>query len=470
MHKSRLLLRWTIVLMTGIVVALIPPPDGVSRQAWTLLAIFVATIVGSIVQPLTGSAIVLLGVVATALFGALPIETALSGYADKYVWLVLAAFFISRAMIKTGLGHRIALIFVRLIGRRTLGLGYSLIITDFILASAIPSTGARSGGIILPIARSVAETYDSRPDDGTAGRLGTFLMNLLYQCEVILCATFLTGQASNAMIKSLAAEQAQIDLNYSVWFISAIVPSIASLIAIPLFIYRFYPPEIKETPNAVIFANTELEKLGPITRAEKILLAVFILIVALWVTAPFHGIDSTVVALVGIAILLVTRILSWDDLINERHAWEVFIWYGGLVMMAAALGKTSITSLFAEGVAGITGGWAWGTALAILALVYFYAHYGFASITAHVSAMFIPFLLVTLAVGAPVALTVLILAYLSNLSAGLTHYGTTPGPIYFGLGYVTQRNWWTIGFFASLINILIWSLIGPLWWKLLGWW
>jgi DASS family divalent anion:Na+ symporter len=252
-------------------------------------------------------------------------------------------------------------------------------------------------------------------------------MNLLYQCEVILCATFLTGQASNAIIKSFAAKHAQVDLTYSVWFISAIVPSIVSLIAVPLFIYRFYPPEIKETPNAVIFANTELEKLGPITHAEKILLAVFILIVVLWVTAPFHGIDSTVIALVGIAILLITRILTWDDLINERHAWEVFIWYGGLVMMAAAIGETSITKLFAEAVAGMTSGWAWGTALAILALVYFYAHYGFASITAHVSAMFIPFLAVTLAVGAPVGLTVLLLAYLSNLSAGLTHYGTTPG-------------------------------------------
>ena len=137
-----------------------------------------------------------------------PIEKALSGYADKFVWLVLAAFFISRAMIKTGLGHRIALIFVRLMGRKTIGLGYSLVFTDFILASFIPSTGARSGGIILPIARSVTETYDSRPEDGTEARLGTFLMTMLYQCEVILCATFLTGQASNVIIAGFARQQA----------------------------------------------------------------------------------------------------------------------------------------------------------------------------------------------------------------------------------------------------------------------
>jgi divalent anion:Na+ symporter, DASS family len=464
------LVKWLIVLAVGVGIALIPPPDGVSREAWTLLAVFVATIVGSIVQPLTGAAMVLLGVVALAVLRAVPIEKALSGYADKFVWMVLAAFFISRAMIKTGLGQRIALLLVRLIGKKTLGLGYSLVVTDFILASFIPSTGARSGGIILPIARSVTETYDSRPDDGTAGKLGTFLMTMLYQCEVILCATFLTGQASNVIIAGFAAQHAGIDLNYSIWFISAIPASLISLVVVPLMIYRFFPPEVKETPDAVRFAHRELEKLGPVKLSEKILLVVFVGVVALWITARFHGIDSSVIALLGISALLVTGVLAWRDLMDETHAWEVFIWYGGLVMMAGALGETAIPKLFAESVGSVTAGWSWPLALAVLALVFFYAHYGFASITAHVTAMFIPFLAVTVAVGAPAGLTVLILTYFANLSAGLTHYGTTPAPVYFGLGYVTQKRWWTVGLIASIINIVIWSVVGPLWWKALGWW
>ncbi|NOT49480.1 MAG: DASS family sodium-coupled anion symporter [Acidobacteria bacterium] len=462
--------KWLIVLGSGLVIALIPPPEGVPREAWTLLAIFIATIVGSIVQPLTGSAMVFLGVVVLAISRAVPIERALSGYADKYVWLVLAAFFISRAMIKTGLGHRIALIFIRLIGRKTIGLGYSLVITDFILASFVPSTGARSGGIILPIARSVTETYDSRPEDGTAERLGTFLMTMLYQCEVILCATFLTGQASNVIIRNLVAENSGIDLNYSIWFVSAIVPSLISLIVIPLMIYRFFPPEVRETPNAVAFAHSELEKLGALSRAEKILLGVFAIVVALWITTIWHGIDSTVIALAGIAILLVTRVLDWRDLMAETNAWEVFIWYGGLVMMAGELGKTNIPTIFAGTVAAATGNLSWPLALGLIALVFFYAHYAFASITAHVMAMLVPFLLVTVAIGAPAGLTVLMLAYFANLSAGLTHYGTTPAPVYFGLGYVTQKRWWTVGLIASIINIAIWTTVGSAWWKFLGWW
>ena len=462
--------KWLIVLGCLALVYLLVPSSAAPFEHRALLAIFIATIVGSIVQPLTGSAMVLLGVVALALVRSVSIEKALSGYSDKFVWLVLAAFFISRAMIKTGLGHRIALIFVRLMGKKTLGLGYSLVFTDFILASFIPSSGARSGGIILPIARSVTETYDSRPEDGTENRLGTFLMSMLYQCEAILCATFLTGQASNVIIAGFARQHANIDLNYSIWFISAIIPALISLAVIPIVIYRLFPPEVKETPNAVSFAHEELLKIGPLNRHEKILLVVFIAVVILWITAKYHGIDSTVIALVGISSLLVSGVLEWRDLIDETHAWEVFIWYGGLVMMATALGETELPKLFAGGIASVTGGMSWPVALAVLALVFFYAHYAFASITAHVTAMFIPFLAVTVAVGAPAGLTVLLLTYFANLSAGLTHYGTTPAPIYFGLGYVTQRRWWTIGLIASILNIVIWSTVGLGWWKILGWW
>jgi hypothetical protein len=113
----------------------------------------------------------------------------------------------------------------------------------------------------------------------------------------------------------------------------------------------------------------------------------------LWGTTNWlHAIDYSVVALLGICTLLLTKVLDWDDLMNERAAWDVFIWYGGMVRMAEALGETGITKKFAEVSASFTQGWQWGAALAALALIYFYAHYSFASITAHASAMFIPFL------------------------------------------------------------------------------
>ena len=464
-------IKWLIVLASGTLVTAVPPPNDVTRASWTLLAIFIATIVGSIVQPLRGSAMVLIGIIATVVFGGLKPAEALKGYSEPVVWLVLAAFFLSCGMIKTGLGRRIALMFVRLMGQRTIGLGYALVVTDFVLASMIPSNGARSGGVILPIAQSVSAEYNSHADDGTAGRLGTFLMNLLYQCDVIICATFITGQASNLIIADLVGKNSDVHLTYTGWLAAAIAPAIVSLAVVPLVIYKLFPPEVKETPEAPAFAASELKKLGPMSSNEKIMLSVLILVVAFWVTKDWlHSIDTGIVAMLGICVLLAARVLDWKDLMGEQNAWSVFIWYGGLVNMAAALGGTGITKLFADKMAGLTGGMSWALALAVLLFVYFYSHYFFASITAHVLAMLLPFLAVTIAVGAPVGLAVLMLAYFSNLNASLTHYGTTPAPVYFGTGYVKQGKWWTIGFVVSAINIVIWSTVGVAWWKLLGWW
>jgi DASS family divalent anion:Na+ symporter len=373
-------------------------------------------------------------------------------------------------MIKTGLGRRIALLFIRAIGHRSLGLGYALVGTDFLLAAVIPSNGARSGGIIFPIAKGVAEAYDSKPGP-TAARLGAFLMSFIYQCEVIVCATFLTGQAGNLIIQRLAKQESGIELSYPTWLLGAIVPSLVCLLVTPLLLYRLFPPEVTHTPGAAEFAKSELAKMGPMVWREKVMLCVFAFVALMWATTNrLHSVDYAVVALLGICLLLLTGVLGWEDALAEHAAWDVFIWYGGMVRMAEALGETGITRKFAESAAGFTAGWRWWAALGLLALVYFYAHYAFASISAHALAMYTPFLIVVTLAGAPPFLAVALLAYFSNLSAGLTHYGTTPGPIYFGADYVSQQKWWQLGLIASVPNILIWAAVGMVWWKILGWW
>jgi DASS family divalent anion:Na+ symporter len=372
-------------------------------------------------------------------------------------------------MVNTGLGRRVAFLFIRTLGNRSLGLGYALVCTDMLLAMVIPSNGARAGGVLFPITKSLAEAYDSRPG-ATAARLGAFLICLVYQCEVIICAMFLTGQASNVLIAKFAQEITGKTLSYSQWALAAIVPGIVSLLVVPQLIYRVFPPEIKHTPAAADFARDELKRMGAMSSGEKLMLLTFLLVASLWMTSSLHGIHYAVVALLGICILLLSGVLKWDEMLGEKGAWDVFIWYGGLVRMAEGLGEAGITRQFAEAAASFTAGWSWPPAMAVLLFVYFYAHYGFASITAHVSAMYTPFLVVILAAGAPPYLALFSLAAFSNLNASLTHYGTTPAPIFFGAGYVTQQTWWRLGLLTSLANIPIWVIVGFTWWKILGLW
>ena len=448
---------------------LLPRPASVKPEGWRLLGIFLATVAGLMIRPLPGGAIVLIAITATALLGIMPMSQALGGYANPSVWLVLAAFFVSRALIKTGLARRIALLFVRAFGKSSLGVAYSLILSDVTLASTIPSNAARSGGVILPILRSLAELYGSQPGQ-TAALLGTYLFVAIYQGECIAAAMFFTGQASNPLAANLARKIAHVDVTWASWFVAGIGPGAIGLLVVPWIVSKLLPPQIKHTPEAAEFARRELVSMGPPDRSQRIVLAVFVSTCGLWLTTRWHGLGITEVALLGACSLFVSGILTWEDAISEKPAWDVFIWYGGLTRLGEALNEFGVTEAFAKQIGAYFQDLGWIPLLAVTLVIYFYAHYAFASITAHILSMFPPFLALLVARGAPPGLVVYAFACLSNLSAGLTHYGTTPSPMFYAHGYVSFRDWWRVGFWISLVNLAIWCSAGFLWWRLIGVW
>jgi DASS family divalent anion:Na+ symporter len=450
-------------------VQLLPRPDSIKPQGWRLLGVFLATVIGLMLHPLPGGAIVLIGVTASAVVGALTMGQALGGYGNPTVWLVLAAFFVSRALIKTGLARRIALFFVRIFGKSSLGLSYSLILSDVTLASSIPSNAARAGGVILPILRSLTELYGSEPGP-TAALLGTFLFTAVYQGECIAAAMFYTGQASNPLAANLARSVAHVNVTWESWFVAALVPGAVSILLAPLVLLLLLKPKIRRTPEAAEFARQELEKMGPPDRKQKIVMTVFVSICLLWLTSSRTHLDITAVALSGACALFLSGVLTWNDAVSERAAWDVFIWYGGLVRLGEALGEAGVTTAFAKAIGAYFSGFGWVALLAVTLLIYFYAHYAFASITTHILSMYTPFMALLLLRGAPAGLTVYAFACLANLSAGLTHYGTTPSPMFYAHGYVSFKEWWSTGFLISVLNISIWCSLGFLWWKMLGIW
>lgn len=467
--QRRILGLLCLVAIYIAVQVLIPRPAAVTPAGWRLFGIFAATIFGLVIQPIAGGALVLTAVTLSAIFGGLGIEQALAGYADSSVWLVLAAFFIARALLKTGLARRIALFFVRMFGKSSVGVAYSLSLSDMVLATAIPSNGARSGGVILPIMRSISELYGSHPGP-TAGLMGTFLTTAVYQSICVTTAMFYTGQASNPLAAGIALKQFHYTITWGSWFMAGLVPGLCSLIVLPLLISKLSPPGIRKTPEAAAFARRELEAMGQLRWPEWVTLGVFISVCTLWVTASYNHLEIGVTALLGACVLLLTGVLDWEDVKNEKAAWDIFVWYGGLLRLGKALGEVGVTTAFAQNVGAHFSGAGWFVLFGGALLVYFYAHYGFASITAHLLAMFAPFAAVLVGKGAPIGLIMYSFAIFANFAAGLTHYGTTPSPMFYATDYVPFGKWWGIGFLMSLVNLLIWTTIGFAWWKYLGIW
>lgn len=435
-----------------------------------LFAIFVATIVGIILKPLPMGAVAMIGIGCTAFTGTLAIADSLSGFADVVIWLIVIAFMISRGFIKTGLGARVAYKFMALLGKRTLGLSYGLAATDLVLSPAMPSNTARAGGIIMPIMSSIARAYGSRPGDGTERKIGAFLTLTAYQVTIVTSAMFLTAMAANPLAQKLAGDL-KVTITWTGWMVAAIVPGLISLLVVPFIIYKLFPPEIKETPEAVEIAKSKLRELGPMKQAEWMMLGVLVILLTLWIFAKQLGdLNATTAALVGLALLLLLGVLTWDDVKNETGAWDTLVWFAALVMMAGFLNKIGMIPWFSKSIGGTMAGKGWVVGFLVLALAYFYSHYFFASNTAHVASMYAAFLGVSIALGAPPILAALVLAFFSNLFAGMTHYGTGPAPVLFGTGYVEVGAWWRYGLLLSVVNIVIWVGIGGIWWKFLNLW
>jgi len=458
-----------LLVLYLVIAYLIPAPATITPQGWRQTAIFICVIAGMVTDPIPASALVLMGLTAMAANGT-AMRAVLGGYAEPSVWLVLVAMLIAKMMLDCGLARRIALLFVRAVGKTSLGIAYALQMTDVTLASGVPSITARSAGMVLPVGRSIAELFQSRPDDGTRHRLGAFLVAAMYQGSAVACAMFITGQASNLLGASLAMKLTGVQVTAPSWFMAAIVPGLLSCLVVPWITFRVLRPEVTHTPEAPTFARSELVKMGPLSRSEWITLLVFAGVGLTWLTTVWHGLDVTMVALIGLGVLLATGTMTWQSASSERSAWDVFVWYGGMLRMGELLNDTGSTRVLAEHVAAMFVGIPWIVVLIAILIIFFYTHYFFASITAHVLAMFPPFVAVLIGIGVPAKLAVYSLMCLANLTAGLTHYGTTTGPILFGTGYVTRVEWWRVGFYVSLANVLIWLTAGFAWWKFLGFW
>lgn len=461
------LVKALIVLAVGVLIWMIPPMGGITPQGWHLLAIFVATILGFILQPLPIGGVAFIAITLAILTKTLKLDQALGGFSNSTIWLIVSAFLFAKGVIKSGLGRRIAFVLIRSFGTSSLKLAYTIALTELVIAPATPSNTARGGGIVFPIVKSLSLAFDSEPGP-TARRMGSYMMLMGHTANISSAIIFMTASAVNPLVVSLGSKVLGVEVTWWMWFAAASVPGFISLFFLPYFIYKIYPPEIKHTPQAHAIAQRELDEMGAATRDEKSVAVIFITCLILWATSSFTGLAATTVAMVGVSAMVVSQALSWQDILEEKPAWDVLIWMGAVVGMAGLLADFKVVEVFANTVKNAIGDLDWRIAFFFIAIVYCYCQYFFASGTARVTALFSAFATVLVALGAPPLYTVLMFGMLGGVGCTLTHYGSAVTPIYFNAGYVPQGTWWSIGFVISVINFILAFGLGTLWLNFLG--
>jgi L-tartrate/succinate antiporter len=467
--------RAGIPVLTGVALALIPPPDGLAPYAWRYFALFASVILALITEPIPAAAVGLLGVTFAATFGLIftpsqmadpafrfPAEAlkwALAGFANGTVWLIVAAFVFAMGYDKTGLGRRIALVLVKRLGGRTLGLGYAIALSDLALAPFTPSNTARSAGAIFPVIVSIPGLYGSGPGE-SARRIGAYLLLVAFAATCVTSSMFVTALAPNLLALELVRKVTGVEITWTAWFIGFVPIGGPLLLLLPWLVYRLYPPEIRTSAEVPRWAAQELANLGAITAKETIMAVLVVIALGLWI-AGGSVIDATMVALVAISLMLIFAVVSWDDIVGNRAAWNVLVWFATLVVLADGLSKVGVVDWVGRGASAALAGHSPMFVMMVLVVLFFMLHYMFASLTAHATAL----LPVFVAAGAsvpdmPVRVFAMLLVFSLGIMGVLTPYATGPAPVYFGSGYISRKDFWRLGLVFGLIFLGALLLIG----------
>jgi DASS family divalent anion:Na+ symporter len=283
----------------------------------------------------------------------------------------------------------------------------------------------------------------------------------------ISSALWFTAMAANP-VGAAMAEEAGIEIGFGSWFLAALLPSLAAFIIIPWLLYRVYPPELKETPEAPKKAKRELEQMGPVHRNEWITGFTFLAMVLCWALSGILGIDKTAVALAGLGALMVTNVFTVHDLRDQGDALGTLIWFAALYTMSTYLNKMGFMLYIGESISEQIAGFSWPIVYLLLVVLYVLIHYLFVSQTAQMLALFGVFLSVGMNAGVPGEMMALMLLFATNFNSVITPQGSSANVLFVGSGYMSAAELYKNGAIVSLANTLIYLTVGTAWMYLLG--
>jgi len=462
-HKKNIQRHWQqfSVLILGLILWYLPTPTGLETQAWHLFVIFISAIFAVIINamPIFTSSILALATV--VLTGTLTTKQAYSGFSEDFILLIIVAFLIARGVIKSGLGKRIAFLIIRKFGTSSLKLGYSIVAADMFISPAFPSNTARSG-VLFPIVNALAADSGSKVSDGSRKKIGSFLMMTSMAGLTLSSTLWLTAMAANPAGAKMAKEVG-IDISYGAWALAASVPVLILYFLVPWVIFKIYPPEIKETPEAPKIAQEALDKMGPVHKNEWIMAGTFIGMVLLWVMSGSWGLDKTAVAFLGLGILMLTNIFTLEDLRGEGNALGTLVWFAILYAMSKYLNELGFMGWVGEHISESVEGFSWPVVYVTLIVGYVLIHYFFVSQTAQMLALFSVFLGVAMKAGVPAELMAFMLLFATNFNAIITPQGSSANVIYTGSGYIEAGEVYKIGGIVTALNTLVFLTVGTAW-------
>lgn len=453
-----------VALAVGLIVWFAPTPAGLSLMGQRSLAIFLTALLLILLRPIAAGPAVLAALVAAALLGVTggksAVEAVFAGFSCSAFWIITSAFVITIAIVRSGLGRRIAYALISKVGGSSLGLGYALTFSNYAVSPATPSITARGAGIALPIARSVCTAFKWRP------HFSKYICFTSSMATYTTALGFMTASTSGLIVAAFASSILGVEVSWVGWAIAALPATLTLLLLQPWLIHKLYPPEpaLRKIPRAKKMAKNKLREMGPLSCQEKITIAVFVLVIALWATQLLHHISAAIVGLLGAVVLMLTNVLKMEDLRDIN--FNILLTLAGLYSLSSIVAASGGFEWIAQTVAGPLSGLSPAIFIALFGVLLCYLHAPF-MVTSAMALSIVPPMF-AIALGAGVSLTVI--ALLSGILVnGCAHFVPfhTVNWAFYETGTFKTSEILKIGLILSTLAMLLvlasvpfWGLIG----------
>jgi divalent anion:Na+ symporter, DASS family len=254
-----------------------------------------------------------------------------------------------------------------------------------------------------------------------------------------------------------------VTIDFGRWLVASSVPALVAILLLPLVLSKLYPPGVRATPEAPAAARAALATMGPLTRDERITALAFVLMVTGWIFADHFKLNVTSIAFAGLGLLLMTNVLTLDDIAAQGDTLVTFLWLAVLFALSGQLNELGFMSFAGQRLAGHLVGLSWPTTYVALIVIYVAIHYMFVSQSSQVLALLGVFLDVGIRGGVPAPLMAYALLFASSYFSVITPQAGSQNVIFVTSGYLTQRELYVLGLLTTLFFMAIFLVVGTPW-------
>ena len=428
--------------------------DGLSPKAKRFLAILAVLVILFVIEPIPLEITAVLIGVSLVIMQITDVKNAWAPYMHPVVIFIMCCLIFAISLDKAGITKRLGYYIIKKAGNSVTRFTFIIAVGLGLASSFMHDAAACAIGIVtmLPLMRAAG----IEPHTNTAKFM---MLSLPFACSSGGMGSLIGGgrcMVSAAFLKEFTG----IEITFFEWILYAMPAAILTTPIAVLIVYMVYRPD----PNIKLPEFDE--ELGPMTSLEKKTLAIIGFSFVLWLTKGLHGIDYSVTGMLGVAALVLFKVLRWRD-INDNLEWGTALFiFGGGISLGLAMGYSGAADYFANLFFPLIQGKGW--LVLFIGVGVFGALVTNAMANVAAAALILPIVIPMAQLEGVNPVILALCLGMATSFAMLLVIGCPPNAISYSYRYFKSSDLTKVGLVATPILLTVLVVVAAVWWKILG--